>query len=72
MDDFRKGLITWVEFEEIYSKLMMERAVLEQLDLSSFADACLLCSEPTADHCHRRLATELVASLDPNIEIIHL
>jgi uncharacterized protein (DUF488 family) len=31
----------------------------------------LLCSEPTPDKCHRRLAAERIAELEP-VEIIHL
>ena len=36
------------------------------------ANACLLCSEDTADHCHRRLVAEYLQEQWGNIEIIHL
>jgi len=33
---------------------------------------CLLCSEPTAQNCHRRLVAEYIASHLNNVEIVHL
>ena len=33
---------------------------------------CLLCSEPTAENCHRRLVAEYLANRLNNIEIVHL
>ena len=33
---------------------------------------CLLCAEPTADHCHRRLVAEYWASRLPGLTIVHL
>ncbi|HED04680.1 MAG TPA: DUF488 family protein [Candidatus Fraserbacteria bacterium] len=32
---------------------------------------CLLCSEPQADHCHRRLVAEYLAHFRPELQIIH-
>ncbi|MDR3209451.1 MAG: DUF488 domain-containing protein, partial [Oscillospiraceae bacterium] len=31
----------------------------------------LLCSEPTPDKCHRRLAAEMICAANSDIEIIH-
>jgi hypothetical protein len=33
---------------------------------------CLLCSEDSAEHCHRRLAAEYLASAWGDLEIVHL
>jgi uncharacterized protein (DUF488 family) len=32
----------------------------------------LLCSEATAEHCHRRLVVEFLAARWPGVEIAHL
>ncbi|MHB1463250.1 MAG: DUF488 domain-containing protein [Armatimonadota bacterium] len=32
----------------------------------------LLCSEPTPDHCHRRLVAEYIANIHRNLKIVHL
>ena len=34
--------------------------------------ACLLCSEDTPDHCHRRLVAEYLEKKFGDMEIIHL
>ena len=33
---------------------------------------CLLCTEPTADRCHRRLVAEYLKSFRPELEVRHL
>ncbi len=33
---------------------------------------CLLCTEPTPEHCHRRLVAEYLRALDPRVEVKHL
>ena len=33
---------------------------------------CLLCAEPEADYCHRRLVAEWWAEHLPDVEVIHL
>jgi uncharacterized protein (DUF488 family) len=33
---------------------------------------CLLCAEPTPDHCHRRLIAEFWAAHLPDVEVVHL
>ena len=53
---------------------MDERRVPERLDQSEFRNqaSCLLCSEPTAEKCHRRLVAERLAEHWTDVEIIHL
>lgn len=49
--------MAWSEYEAAYLRLLEEREVEKKLRRASFATAtALLCSEATADHCHRRLA----------------
>ena len=43
------------------------------LDRATFAGpTVLLCSEATAEHCHRRLAAEHLSAAWGGLEIVHL
>jgi uncharacterized protein (DUF488 family) len=48
----------WVAYEQRFLALMAERGIEQQLTPGSLDGACLLCSEATPDHCHRRLVAE--------------
>jgi len=53
--------------------LLADRKVEDQLDRRLFAvPTVLLCSEPTAEHCHRRLALEYLQEKWSDLEIVHL
>jgi uncharacterized protein (DUF488 family) len=65
----------WEKFKARFRRLLEERKPLEQLGKDLFADkvACLLCSEPEAERCHRRLVAEhLAKNIGKSVEIIHL
>jgi uncharacterized protein (DUF488 family) len=72
LKDYKNKKITWEEYEEIFNKLLKERKVEEKVDINSFNDAVLLCSEKEPDMCHRRLSAEYLKKFFPSIEIIHL
>jgi uncharacterized protein (DUF488 family) len=40
--------------------------------LARYRAPCLLCAEPTAEHCHRRLVAEHWATRIPELTIVHL
>lgn len=40
--------------------------------LSRFQRPCLLCAEPEADYCHRRLVAEWWEEYLPSVQVIHL
>lgn len=73
LDGYKDGKIVWSEYETIYHDLLEHRTV-NRSDITQFEDGCILCSEPTADQCHRRLAAEYLRASFPDqeIEIIHL
>ena len=51
----------WDAYEVRYNGMLVEREVAQNIDPALFADgAVLLCSEPTAEKCHRRLAAEFL------------
>jgi uncharacterized protein (DUF488 family) len=74
LDDFKKKKeMPWAEYEERFLALMSDREVERQLSPEEFARrTVLLCSEDTADHCHRRLVAEYLRERWKDIEIIHL
>ena len=64
----------WAVYEVKYNQMLVERQVAQAIDSSMFADgAVLLCSEPTSEKCHRRLAAEyLQKEVFGKSSIIHL
>ena len=64
----------WAAYENKYNRLLAERRVAQEVDSSLFrGGVVLLCSEPTAEKCHRRLAAEyLRQELFNEAEVSHL
>ncbi len=64
----------WPKYAQAFEALMDERGIPETLDRNLFAakTCCLLCSEPTAEKCHRRLVAERLAEAWKNVEVIHI
>jgi len=71
LKSYRSKEITWEEFEKSYKNQIKDSKAILGLNKSDFEDACLLCSENTAEKCHRRLLAEELAKIW-DIEIIHL
>lgn len=72
LEKYRKKLISWDEYAIEYLNLLEERKVGEQINIGDLHQSCLLCSEHTADKCHRRLLAEYLMGKYPEIEVIHL
>jgi uncharacterized protein (DUF488 family) len=64
--------LDWQEYEKQYNQILIDRDILFNISLSEFEEAVLLCSEPTAEQCHRRLAAEYIAKHFENVNIKHL
>lgn len=69
---YRKKEISWDNYAEEYIDLLDDRNIREEVDIASLHECCLLCSEHTAEKCHRRLLAEYLQKLNSDIEIIHL
>ena len=74
---WKKKLITWPEYETRYRALMEERGAVREFitiynDICDYESACLMCSEPTHKHCHRRLFAEMIAAELKGLEVIHI
>ena len=73
LDTYRKDH-DWPGYMRHFRPLLQERDAqnLGQTLLERYQAPCLLCSEATADQCHRRLVAEFWAESVPNLQIVHL
>ena len=72
---WKKKRITWPEYVKKYRALMVKRGAVWEFITSYdglYESVCLLCAEPTPEHCHRRLFAEMIRDELPGTEIIHI
>jgi len=64
----------WAAYESVFIPLITERRAEEvgREVLGRYRAPCLLCFEPTAECCHRRLVAEYWASHLSELTIVHL
>lgn len=62
----------WYRYENGYLSLLESRNAISSITSDLVDSAVLLCSEPVADHCHRRLAAEYIRGRFSKVRIIHL
>ncbi len=64
----------WPRYVERFEALMRARRIPESLKRAEFEalTSCLLCSEATPEHCHRRLVGERLMAHWPSVELVHL
>jgi len=64
----------WAAYESRFLPLLAESGAegVGREILSRYCAPCLLCAEPTAEHCHRRLVAEHWARHIPGLTIVHL
>lgn len=55
---FKKEKGAWSVFQDRFLGLMAERGIENRLRPDFFDGGCLLCSEDTPHHCHRRLVCD--------------
>jgi uncharacterized protein (DUF488 family) len=73
LNSYKKEKRSWEEYERRFLALICERRIEERLDKSLFdVPTVLLCSEATAERCHRRLVVEYLNSKWGGLHIIHL
>jgi len=73
LDGFKKGQVSWEEYEARFRAVLDERRVEERVGRGYFeGPAVLLCSEEKPDSCHRRLVAERLAGVWGDVKIIHL
>jgi uncharacterized protein (DUF488 family) len=75
LDGYRKGRGGWDDYEQRFITLMAERRIEDYMHPEFFATpTVLLCSEATAEHCHRRLVLEYLQRKwgSGKLHIVHL
>ncbi len=73
LDEYKKGKGDWSTYERRFLELMAQRQVERLLAPAEFdPPTALLCSEATADHCHRRLVCDYLAAHWPAVRSVHL
>lgn len=69
---YRKKEMTWDEYEVEYLNLLDMRKVGDKVNIQALHQNCLLCSEHTAEKCHRRLLAEYLQHRFTDVEVVHL
>ena len=64
---------SWEEYERRFLRLLAERRVEAAIDRDLLkVPTALLCTEPAAERCHRRLVAEYLRDAWGEFEIVHL
>ncbi len=73
LDGYKKKMLSWEDYETQFLGLLSQRRAEDSTDRQWFVEpAALLCSEPTAERCHRRLVAEYLARKWGEVKIVHL
>jgi uncharacterized protein (DUF488 family) len=72
LDSFKKEKGPWAEYESRFKELMVTRKIDETASGLLREKDCLLCSEHTPEHCHRRLLADHLQEQLGNLQVIHL
>jgi uncharacterized protein (DUF488 family) len=72
LDEYKKNGGDWSTYERKFVDLVKSRKIESTIKREVLSGACLLCSEPTPHHCHRRLVAEYLSDKWGDIAINHL
>jgi uncharacterized protein (DUF488 family) len=72
LNSIRGNQLSWDQYKTEYLKLISSRDILRDINYSNFNNACFLCSESSADECHRKILADYLKKHNPEIEIVHL
>lgn len=73
LDSYKKNKGKWSEYERGFLELMGQRQIEHTLSRTQFdIPTALLCSEASAEHCHRRLICEYLAEHWSGVQSAHL
>jgi uncharacterized protein (DUF488 family) len=73
LEAYRSKAASWEAYDARFLALMADRRIERELDRALFeGPTVLLCSEPTAERCHRRLVLEYLREKWGDITITHL
>ncbi len=72
LNEYKKNGRDWAAYERKFLSLMAQRRIEENMLRTEIDGGCLLCSEATPEHCHRRLVAEYLRGQWDDLEIKHL
>ena len=74
LKNYKNKTINWEQYVAEFNNTMKNRHIEEyiQKNYKNYDNICLLCSEPTAEKCHRRLIAEIFQSQYANLQVKHL
>jgi uncharacterized protein (DUF488 family) len=72
LDTYKKKKGDWKAYEKEFLTLIRERRVEKSAKEEVVDGSCLLCSEETPEHCHRRLVAEYLQEKWKDVAIEHL
>lgn len=72
LDAFKKEKGEWSDYEIKFLALITGRRIEQKVPREVLHMGCLLCSEETPEHCHRRLVAEYLKKAWGGVEITHL
>jgi len=72
LDAFKKEKGEWADYEKKFVALITQRQIEAKVAKEVVHLGCLLCSEETPVHCHRRLVAEYLQRAWGDVEITHL
>jgi uncharacterized protein (DUF488 family) len=72
LDALKKRGSDWADYEREFTALLVDRRIEATVAPELRDGDCLLCSEATPEHCHRRLVAEYLRDNWRSIDIRHL
>ena len=61
LNDYKQKKITWEDYYKLYNNLLDNRDLFGIIEIiKQYNSICLLCSEPTYEHCHRSICAEYI------------
>ena len=69
---YKDGKIDWPGYEQEFNRIITDRQIEKLFSTADLNNLCFLCSEKSADKCHRRLAAEYLLKHFSDIEIVNL
>ncbi len=71
-DEYKKGGNDWHRYADRFNEVLRQRKIENILSRGELDRSCLLCSEDSAQNCHRRLVAEYLNETLGDIKIVHL
>ena len=73
LDNYKKRKGSWDDYEHGFLHLMEQRAIESKIAPGFFdVPTVLLCSEKTAEHCHRRLILQYLNIKLGDVRVVHI